>query len=207
VSIQFDDGASSVYETVYPLMAARGMKGTAYIESSLIGTTGHMSAAQLLELNAAGWDIGNHTVDHPDLRTLSVAQQQAELTGCQTALDSLGLTRASRHVAYPSGWYNADTLTAMANAGMLTGRISGGNTIDPPPVPIYELDSPNPWTLDVGKEFVQDALLTNGTFLFHQHDIGTAPDFSVVDFTAWLDYLVAQNVRTVTVSELYDRIK
>lgn len=202
-----DDGLSSVYDTVFPLTQTRGLVGTVYINSSLVGTPGKMTEAQILEMAAAGWDMGNHTDTHPDLRTLTVEQQEAEFTTCRDYLNGLGLTRASRHVCYPSGWYNADTLTAMANAGMRTGRISGGATIDPPTVTnLFEIASPNPWTLDVGKQFALEAFITGGVFVYHQHDIGVDPDFTIQEFTDWLDYIVSLRIPCITISQLYSRL-
>lgn len=208
MAIQFDDGLSSVYNTVFPLMQARGLVGTAYINSSLVGTAGKMTEAQILELAAAGWDIGNHTDTHPDLRTLTVEQQETEFTTCQAYLDGLGLNAASKHICYPSGWYDANTLTAMANTGMLTGRVSssGRICIDPPDYPIYEIPSPNPDTLTAGELNALEASLTGGVYVYHQHDVGTDPDFTVQEFTDWLDYLLSIKILCITISQLYSRL-
>ena len=213
VAIQFDDHFSSVYDIVFPLMEARGLVGTIYVNNSTIGWVGHMTEAQLIEMNDAGWDIANHTVDHADLRTLSVSEQYDEFVNCKIALDALGMTRASMHVAYPSGWYNADTLTAMADANMLTGRLSntGWTHIDPPPVTnLFEIISPNPDTLASGIRGVDAAEITGGVYVYHQHDIGSeyfaGGDLSAEDFAAWLDYIVSRNIPCITISQLYARL-
>lgn len=216
VAIQFDDGYSSVYSICYPLMAARGIKGTVYMTSGQIGNTGFLTADNLIALNAAGWDIGNHTAREPDLRTLTIAEQEDEFTDCRDTLNNLGLTRANRHVAYPGGWYNADTLTAMANTSMLTGRISASDgslgIIFPSSSPnLFTLDSPNPGnSLNYAELYSMYGKASGGICIMHQHDIGSIivsmGDLSVEDFTTWLDYIVANDIETCTISEAYARL-
>jgi peptidoglycan/xylan/chitin deacetylase (PgdA/CDA1 family) len=122
VCFHFDDGLEPVYTLAYPALAAAGIPATVYIPSDYIGDTDRMTAAQLLALDAAGWSIGNHGQTHDNFTTLTQAQIETELSTAQAALDALGLTGASRHVAYPNGQYNADSDAAMTATGMLTGR-------------------------------------------------------------------------------------
>ncbi|HEX9028069.1 MAG TPA: polysaccharide deacetylase family protein, partial [Anaerolineales bacterium] len=109
----FDDSQASTY-TGLTYLKDRGRVATIYTITGTIGNTGYHTAAHLLELDAAGFAIANHTHSHTNLTTLTEAQQETELSGGRTDLEALGLTRASRHVAYPNGASNADTLTAMA---------------------------------------------------------------------------------------------
>jgi len=207
VAIQFDDAYASVYSTVFPLMQARGLKGTAYVPQSAVGTAGKMTEANLLEMYAAGWDIANHLVDEVDLTTLTETQQEAQFTGCRDYLDGLGLTRASRHVAYTAGENNADTLTAMAATGMLTGRTVVSQIYDPPTVAnLYQIPSPNPDALTTALSGLKIAKASGGVYGYHQHNIGAGADLSVANFTTWLDFIVANNIPALTVSEVYARL-
>jgi len=43
VVVSFDDAYETDYTTVYPLFKARGLKGTSYVATSFIGTTGHLT--------------------------------------------------------------------------------------------------------------------------------------------------------------------
>jgi peptidoglycan/xylan/chitin deacetylase (PgdA/CDA1 family) len=62
-------------------------------------------------------EIGAHTVNHFDLRHLSVEKQQYEINhSIMTINQNLGLHVLT--LAYPSGRYNLDTLKIMKKSGM-----------------------------------------------------------------------------------------
>ncbi|MHC5879666.1 polysaccharide deacetylase family protein, partial [Streptococcus pyogenes] len=69
-----------------PALRQHRIPATFYIISNAIGTTGAMSAAQLVELSAAGHELGNHTASHPRLSTLTVAQVKAEFEEAQAEI-------------------------------------------------------------------------------------------------------------------------
>src|SRR5271156_4082803 len=87
ISLTFDDGLLSA-TTAQVIMDAHGMKGTFYIISGLIGTdpTYYLSLAPIKALKADGHEIGGHTITHPDLPTLTTAQQQHEICDGRTQL-------------------------------------------------------------------------------------------------------------------------
>ena len=68
-----------------------------------------MTAAQIKAMQAAGVEIGSHSVDHPDLTTLTSAQQTAELKSSQTTLQTL-LGVPVKDYAAPYGAYNTQVL-------------------------------------------------------------------------------------------------
>lgn len=121
VVFTLDDGFASDYQYVFPYMRERGIPGTSFVNTAWVGTAGHLTVAQLQEMNAAGWDIANHTTQG-SIVDLSLAEQEAALLGAANQLDAWGCTRASRCVAYPGGDYNDSILAAMANTGMVLGR-------------------------------------------------------------------------------------
>lgn len=124
ILVTFDDGRDSQYSVAYPIMKARGIKGTCFIISGRVDTATYMTTAQLRELHNEGWDMCNHTLSHIKMDTYNTADSQAEVTSCANFLSGLGFTRRNEHlhVAYPLGGYNADVLVGMANAGMVTAR-------------------------------------------------------------------------------------
>jgi len=52
VVVSFDDAYETDYTTVYPLFKARGLKGTSYIVTSFIGTTGHLTWDEIAIMRA-----------------------------------------------------------------------------------------------------------------------------------------------------------
>ncbi len=206
VVISFDDGKVSTRTVAYPLMAARNIKGTAYVVSSTIGGGGIMTVGQLQELDAAGWDIANHTDTHADLTLLNQVQQEAEISACTTALNGWGLTRASNHVAYPGGAQNNTTLLAMAAQNMLSGRKVTASLLNPGTARYYKLPAQNTTLLAATIAQTQAALDGGQTFVYYAHDIGGGVDLSAADFETWLDWLIANSVEMLTISELYGRM-
>ena len=210
VVISFDDGDESVYTRAYPIMAALGLKGTAYVVSSRVGGPGRMTITQLRELYYAGWDIGNHSRTHPDLAALKLEAVEKELLGCTGYLVSNGLPAAARHVSYPDGSYDDTVLQAMGNTGMLTGRTVEYRVEALPLDDAFQMPaSPtNPTELSVGeiKSRIDRAAREGAIIELFFHAIGPFPDNytqSVANFTAICDYIHQRGVRTFTVSELY----
>ena len=208
----FDDESSTVLTKAYPVMAPLKARGTIYTITDLIGDVGKMTLADLVSLDGKGWDIANHTKDHTNLSTLAQALQEAEFTDAKAVLDAAGLTRASSHVAYPGGVYNADTLLAMAATGMLTGRtVLNGNYEVMPFGDNYYLQCKiyltNKLTLVDAKKMVDAAILRGAVIAIVGHvlvDSGASTnEWNVADFQALMQYIVSKCVPFVTISELY----
>lgn len=210
IVLTFDDVDASVYSLAYPQLSSRKMVGTAYMVSDWIGTAGKLTAAQLQDLYAAGWDIGNHSKTHATLTSLTQQQVQDELEACETALEALGLTRGTKHVAYPSGSANATVWAAMAAWGAKTGRGGGIGT----PYDRYDIGFPYKinWTnlpaLATAKLNVDRAIVTNVTliYVFHTFSEGgsdTGLNWTMATFTEFLDYLITKGVKTLTMDEYY----
>ncbi len=108
VCITFDDGYKSVHDVALPALSAHGMVATAYVITEYINKTLYdlpcMDAADLQALQAAGWEIGSHSVSHEALATLSAEDATAQFRDSKAALEALGLDVTT--FAYPYG--NAD---------------------------------------------------------------------------------------------------
>lgn len=120
VAFTFDDGWKEVYANAFPAM--QGHPATSFIISSRVGGVKQASAEQLVEMADSGWSIGNHTWHHVHLDAISKDSARVELDSCREFLNSLGLSGASSHVAYPWGDCNSTTDSAMEEGGYLTGR-------------------------------------------------------------------------------------
>lgn len=210
--LTFDDAWDSVYDQVYPYMQAKGLKGTIYVIKNFTGTAGYMTLPKLQEVYGKGWALGNHTADHLQLATLTLAQQEEQLRQTMEWLNMQGFKRASRHVAYPGGSNNSDTQMAMRNTGMLTGRTTK-----------YRLQLPNPnenyllfgkgmglgiVTLDQAKNYVDTAINSESTIIFYFHrlvdSLVDSNDWSIADFKALVDYISASKIDVVTIDEWYE---
>jgi len=151
LTITFDDAYLSIYETAYPLLAARGWPFTIFVATELVGTnpTRYLSWAQLKEMMANGAVIANHTHSHLHmLRKLTGETRAAWLKRLRddiTTADEL----ISRHLgpspklfAYPYGEYNSEIADLIAELGYVGfGQQSGaiGPALDQRILPRFPL--------------------------------------------------------------------
>lgn len=118
-SLTFDDGYASVYESALPLMQTHGHTATVFLTVGHDGHVMEMSGRQMLnweqirELHKLGYEIGAHTLTHPDLRRVSDAQLNQEIVDPKTIIeDKLG--ERVRTFAYPFGYYDARSIDLVA---------------------------------------------------------------------------------------------
>jgi peptidoglycan/xylan/chitin deacetylase (PgdA/CDA1 family) len=110
VSITFDDGIASQYTYGLPILQKYGLNATFYIISGYVGQDGYMTVANVQGLYTAGEEIGSHTVDHPDLTSLTSAQVKTELSQSQSQLQQwLGVPVTN--FAAPYGLVNTGVAT------------------------------------------------------------------------------------------------
>ena len=100
--ITFDDGWYDGYVYAFPIMRKYGFVGTFYVITSRINSADFLSTQELQTLEAAGNDIGNHTVNHTSLATVSVSQATQEV---EKASEQIAAAIGHRPVslAYPMG--------------------------------------------------------------------------------------------------------
>jgi peptidoglycan/xylan/chitin deacetylase (PgdA/CDA1 family) len=123
VSLEFDHATSDELPGIARAAALR-MPVTLFALSGRVGTPGYMTVAQLRRLQAAGDEIGGHTVDHADLSKLSPAAQRAEICGDRAALQADGLRITD--FAYPYGHFDAATPAIVRACGYQSARGTGG---------------------------------------------------------------------------------
>ncbi len=107
-------------ETLLPKLKYLTPEGRRTALTRLIGDTGAripddlmLTTAQLQGLQAAGMEIGGHTMDHPILAVLSEAEARQQMADNRTHLTRL-LGRAPRYFAYPNGRPEQDYLAVHA---------------------------------------------------------------------------------------------
>ena len=101
-AITIDDGWDDGYRYAFPIMRELGFDATYFVISSRVGAPSFLSAPQLLEMQAAGFEIGNHTMDHALLSSLSYREALADISGASDAL-ARTLGRRPVSLAYPKG--------------------------------------------------------------------------------------------------------
>jgi peptidoglycan/xylan/chitin deacetylase (PgdA/CDA1 family) len=108
------------------MLKQQGWAATIYVVTDAVGTPVYpcdgggtlpdpITLDQLRALQDAGWDVSAHTATHPDLTTLSAADQSVQLTKARDWLVANGFSDGARFFATPYGKRNSDTV-ALASA-------------------------------------------------------------------------------------------
>ncbi len=121
----FDDGYTSHWRNARPILRAAGWPGVAYLEGKNVGLDGGLSERQVRALIAAGWEIGAHTLTHPDLTTLDDVGLKHEIAGSRAQLERQ-FDVAVKSFCYPAGKNDARVRAAVEAAGFTTAT-----TVDP----------------------------------------------------------------------------
>jgi peptidoglycan/xylan/chitin deacetylase (PgdA/CDA1 family) len=128
VVITFDDGTSCTYEKAMPILRELGFPATVFVISGLVGKNNEwlraagfperrmLSVEELRRLEAAGLDVGSHTVSHPRLGLIPLDQARAEVRDSKVQLEDM-LGREVAYFAYPYGNYNAAVRDLALEAG------------------------------------------------------------------------------------------
>ncbi|MFI2413453.1 polysaccharide deacetylase family protein [Streptomyces sp. NPDC018947] len=127
VVLTFDDGFADLPGPTAEALTDRGLPATAYLTTGAVTPGGRsllppapmMTLDRAAGLEAAGMEVGSHTVTHAQLDTLRAEDLAYELRTSKAVLeDALG--HPVRHLAYPHG-YNSPRVRAMsARAGYET---------------------------------------------------------------------------------------
>ncbi|WP_407278609.1 polysaccharide deacetylase family protein [Aromatoleum evansii] len=124
--ITFDDGYANNLAACEALHA-RGMRATWFVVTGSLGCTPSwpddgrpagclLTAPELREMQAAGMEVGSHTVNHARLPTLDDDAIARELRDSRSALEDV-LGAAVSSFAYPYGAWDARCADAVRSAG------------------------------------------------------------------------------------------
>ena len=107
--LTFDDGYRTLYTAAFPILKKYHVEASAYIISQDIGHEGNVTWGMLKELSKSGLiEIGDHTVNHKDLKKLSEADQRFQIGQNKEDLEK-GLGITVNTIVYPYGEYNTTT--------------------------------------------------------------------------------------------------
>lgn len=214
IIITFDDCDETAYTEGLAYMYRKGMRGVMYVAHNLVGQAGYVTQAQILDAHNKGWDIANHSDTHSNFGEVTdVTEIGNNFRACATWLESLGLSRASKHIAYPGGGYNDHVLQAMANIGAMTGRTvkSGGKEIfhgeETLALPVGYVLNDTP--VSTVKSWIDRAPYQQGALILVFHKLmstNAVPyDYLISDFREIIDYIYDTGIPVTTMSEWYSQ--
>ncbi|CAN2042476.1 putative Polysaccharide deacetylase family protein [Candidatus Magnetomoraceae bacterium gMMP-15] len=116
VVITFDDGDQSNYDHAFKVLLKNNLKATFFITTNFIDQATRVTWKQLKEMQAAGMEIGSHTVSHPVPSSLTDSQMMYELSESKKILE-LGLSSNIQSFSLPTGFYNPKIKNLAYKAG------------------------------------------------------------------------------------------
>lgn len=218
IMLDIDDGYRSVFELGRPLFNKYNIRPTFFVTTGWIGNTNFCTWKNLRRLSDEdGWLIGSHSVDHPDLTTLSENDLRFQLNHSQRTLRRNGLYEGARYLATPGGTQSELVLNTAAEYYDMV-RVGGPSLpnwithgliqppMDPYRIPFLSIagGAVTPQnvidTIDVTLEQEKVAV-----FLFHQFTEGPSADvkLNVDELETILSYISENNVPVITYSDYF----
>lgn len=115
IVLSFDDGLRGQYENAATALATYGWPGVLYLKVDSL-KEGELTDEMVASMIERGWELGAHTISHPDLTQLDPSQLRREVDGSRRILaDRFGAPVDS--FAYPAGSYDDTVLAAVDRAG------------------------------------------------------------------------------------------
>jgi peptidoglycan/xylan/chitin deacetylase (PgdA/CDA1 family) len=208
VIFTFNDAYRSTYTKAYPILQAKGWKGTAYICPSVIGNYNKFTLGDLVFLNQAGWDISSHGWSHVDPSTLNPEELDQHLRGSYEWLVNNGFSNGARHYDPPYSNMN-ESVYNEAIKYYQTIRVFNGNYLLMPPDHTYIIIvAHDAKTWDYVKGAIDSLRSNNQVLLLTYHEIVDANPVdnqtSVTFFMQAVDYIAQKGLNVLSLSEFVD---
>lgn len=127
IILTFDDGYEDNYRVALPMLRERNMKAIIFPIANWVGkenkwekfnlkNTRTMDWEQLREWQAAGMEIGSHTLDHPFLTQCDEYRLEQELMTSKMILEER-LGNKIDFLCYPYGFFNDKTIAVAKKSG------------------------------------------------------------------------------------------
>ncbi len=221
VIICFDDGNAAAYSSAFNYMEANGdINGTAYVNGATIGDGNNtMTLAEIQQMSAAGWTIGNHGYIHQSFDGLTNEEITSEIQDNINYLTSNGLGKGAYDLAYPGGYYGTtmadvnNIFGIMDDLGIQTGRDIDGDplnlaTADNYQIPGYIIQNND--TVATVESYINQVQTGSDVVLIFHDLVPNATDqnpnyyqYVSTDFDQIINYINNQGISTATMNQLY----
>jgi peptidoglycan/xylan/chitin deacetylase (PgdA/CDA1 family) len=206
VVIATDDGYETNYTNLKPILDARGLKATFYINGSFIGNTNYLTWEQLQELYEDGYDLQSHSFRHWRFDTLTKSEIISEIVKNDSAFLANDIA-LPRHFAYPEGVYN-DYVRNVVDSFYLTSRSTLETYYNYPKGDRYALTCKYVNfldDLDDVKDYFDALATAKGATIMFSHQVLGAP--TVEYWTNVISYIQdTLDLQILTMDQLYDSL-
>jgi peptidoglycan/xylan/chitin deacetylase (PgdA/CDA1 family) len=136
--LTFDDGLLSQYTNALPVLTELDVPAVFFVLPGFAdGVHRYMTVAQLRALAQAGFEVENHTCNHPLLPQLARRNLDAffgELQDCKRIIEDI-TGHTVDYVAYPSGAFDSTVVEAAARFGYRAGFTTRSSAVLSPTTP------------------------------------------------------------------------
>jgi peptidoglycan/xylan/chitin deacetylase (PgdA/CDA1 family) len=210
VSITFDDAVLSTYTVALPILSAKGLSATEYVNTGYVGKPGYMTWSQIQNLqNTYKWDIGSHSVTHPLMTTINDTQLKYEVAQSKKDLLDHGIKNPVSF-ATPYGDYNNNVIAAIAREYQSHRPFhdrSWDNEYPYNKYLIYVQSVESNTTMAQVKSWIDHAKSTNTWLVLVFHEVTNSKPEDQYDAPSSLlkqiaDYIKSSGIRNAPVSEM-----
>jgi peptidoglycan/xylan/chitin deacetylase (PgdA/CDA1 family) len=168
VSFVLDDGNDTDYLLGKKIFADQGAVACSAVTTDQVSTPYHMTPAQIISLQDAGWEIMGHTKTHPNLNSLSVTRLEDELSQSKKQLENMGVT--VHNLVYPFN-KNNETVRLITSKYYRSGR-GGTNSFNSGEIDPYFLKSFTlKHDLPLMESYIDHAYKDKSWLIFYTHEI------------------------------------
>jgi peptidoglycan/xylan/chitin deacetylase (PgdA/CDA1 family) len=209
VVLTFDDATASQYSVVAPLLKEYGFGATFFIcefPPNFADTSKYMNWRQIRELDRMGFEIANHTRNHPAIAKLTDDKIIEQLNYIERKCDSMKIRRPVTF-AYPGYSLSLQVMKILQDKGYLFSRAGGERPYDPTTdhpllVPSWAMNSDNkPMIMDALKEAHDGRIVVltiHGVPDAEHPWVNTTPEL----FKEYLQYLKENHFKVVSMRDL-----
>lgn len=116
VVLTFDDANHTDLDVVLPMLMAHGASATFFVPTAKIGSVGYLDGAALVDLTAAGMEIGSHGHVHAPMTLWPPGVQRDHLTRSKDCLEEI-IGREVSSFAYPGGLWTEELASIVSEVG------------------------------------------------------------------------------------------
>lgn len=209
VVLTFDDATASQYSIVAPLLKEYGFGATFFIcefPPNFADTSKYMNWRQIREIDHMGFEIANHTRNHPKIASLTDDKIIEQLNYIERKCDSMKIRRPVTF-AYPGYSLSLPVMKILQDKGYLFSRAGGGRPYDPATdhpllVPSWAMNSTNkPLIMDALKEARDGKIVVltiHGVPDAEHPWVNTTPEL----FKEYLQYLKENHFTVISLRDL-----
>jgi peptidoglycan/xylan/chitin deacetylase (PgdA/CDA1 family) len=209
MTLTFDDGVKSTLTDALPLLASYGVVGTAYVVPAwtTFYPDYYLGWDEMASLEDAGWEIGCHSMTHPDLTELEPADLFYEIVESRDVLLSHGLTVTG--FSLPHEAYN-DTVLSVVESNYESCKTDKGlnpGIDDTDPYMIRSYTSQSWYPFDYYKAHIDSVIETGGWYVLNNHILvddcnGQQWCVPAARIAQVIEYAQANRVKIATIREV-----